>query len=75
MNGIATRLAIDLQRCRFLSSEPVTSASTYPAAGDTGSCDARHVQSTAMSRGPLRCGYAPGPGTGPDPHASRRTPG
>ena len=48
MNGIATRLPIDLQRCRFLSSEPVTSASTDPAAGNTGSCYARHAQSAAM---------------------------
>ena len=36
MNGIAMRLPIDLQRCRFLAGEPVTSASTHRAAGDTG---------------------------------------
>ena len=73
MNGIATRLPIDLQRCRFLASEPLTTASTHLAAGDTGSCGARRVLSAAPRRGPRRCGYAPGPNAGPDPDASRRT--
>lgn len=71
MNGIATPLPLDSQRCRFLTREPVTSASTHLAAGGDGRCGALRARA-ATGRDPLRCGYAPGPGTGPDPDASRR---
>ncbi len=67
MNGIATTLPIDLQRCRFFSREPVTGSSPHVTP-----CLAPRTLAAAVSRAPYRCGYMPGRGAGADPDASRR---
>ncbi len=67
MNGIATTLPIDLQRCRFFSRERVTGSGPHVPP-----CPAPRALAAAVSRAPCRCGYVPGRGVGADPDASRR---